>query len=105
MHIGLPVEFSCRPGADSRRSTTGGRCEIHSAPPRKGALADHPALASPKTSTGNPRKPRTEGKPAARRHVSAELPATQATRRRLCSKRSEERRVGKECRCRWAPYR
>src|SRR5262249_9703059 len=78
--IGLPVEFSCRPGAHSRRSTTGGRCEIHSAPPRKGALADHPALASPKTITGNPRKPRTEGKPAARRHVSAELPVTQATR-------------------------
>ena len=37
-------------------------------------------------------------------HILFELPATAAPSVVVCSLRSEERRVGKECRSRWSPY-
>ena len=37
-------------------------------------------------------------------HVDVALAALEAGKHVYCEKRSEERRVGKECRSRWSPY-
>src|SRR3989441_13324581 len=53
---------------------------------------------------GTQRLPRTIGTPAALMHILMGVPLTPREAERKGLVRSEERRVGKECRSRWSPY-
>src|SRR3712207_8333116 len=68
------------------------------APPRRASGAGSPRTRS------SPRSPSrtTPARPWCTTTGTTTTPATAGSSR--CSRRSEERRVGKECRSRWSPY-
>src|SRR3712207_9168017 len=67
-------------------------------------LLDDRTGGQPHPLTGVLRSRRCPGATWGRAHVAPPLSLPEAGRPRCCVCRSEERRVGKECRSRWSPY-